>query len=242
MPYGNSNVVQRLLANALTSATPDTLDQLGNLLNVGSTLDTNLVNEVLINEFLRDADQTFDAAISQLYGTPLKKVADFELTLATDLSEYADGKLISLSSDASLLGPGDRLVMTDGVQKEEIEVQSVNGSTVQVLGGVLGLFQSGITRVIRVDYPPPVKYVCSRMAAANIYDKFFAAQADKNESKYGQFFRKLATIQLNNILAGATILHGQRRIGNLTVNPYLRKRYDLPGENNGFKMDDPGRS
>jgi hypothetical protein len=247
MGYSTVTLIRKLLANALTSATPDTFDELGNLLNVGNSLDTNLITTDILHTYMQDADQTIDSAINGIYVTPLKRVGGPEWRLSADVSEYADGAVLSLVSSqasASVLLPGDALVIYDGDQREEVEVDSVSGDDVTLASPALNLYSLDITRVVRVDFPAQIKFISARLAAANIYDKYFAAQADKNESKYGQFFREMAIGQLNQILAGATILHGQHRIGHLTVNPNLIKAYGNPAGWNDrrFELKPPGRS
>jgi hypothetical protein len=71
------------------------------------------------------------------------------------------------------------------------------------------------------------------LAAANIYDKYFAAQANPDISDYGKKLRGWALSDLNSILQGIVILHGQRRIGHRFFNPMLRDRYGLPGMEGG---------
>ena len=46
---------------------------------------------------------------------------------------------------------------------------------------------------------------------------------------YGKELRKAGERDINNILQGRTILHGQRRIGHRFFDPNLRDRYRLPG-------------
>lgn len=240
MGYGSINVVKKLLANALTSATPDTLDTVGDLLNVGNTLDVNLITTELVEFYMRDADSYINATINQLYVTPLKKIADIDFTLTSDIDEY--NSVITLN-ESGVLVPGDTLVFYDGASREEVEIASIADNVITLAESLGYTYSASNTRVVRIGYSNPIPYISGRLTAANIYDKYFSAQADKNESQYGKFFRNLARIQLSQILAGVTILHGVHRIGHLTMNPNLRKRYGTPEGTfpEGYKIEDAGR-
>ena len=239
MAYGNKTLVKRMLAQALTSATPDTLDQLGDLMNIGNDLESNNVTDDVINTFLSDADADVNSTLNMLYGVPLKKKADVELALVSDIA-FLPVTTISVT-DPRILTPGDCLIITDGFYRDEVEVVCISGNTLTISPGPTHQYSVATTRVVRLKYPDPIPYVASRIAAANIYDKFFAAQSDKNESNYGKFFRNLARIKMQNILSGVSVLYGQHRKGNLSVNPNLKKNYGIEGEfKNGFKLDDPG--
>ncbi len=229
---------------SLMSKTPDTTDALGDVLNIGQTLDINLVTPDIINVYAQNAEREFDNTISQLYVTPLKRIADVEMKLITDFGEYDAGDVAVLSNEATVLIPGDVLVVTDGVNQDEVVVLSVDGTVVTLVSPVMNTYEAANTRVVRLDYPAAIKFICTRLACANIFDRYFSAQADKNESKYGQFLRSQANKEMNKILAGVTILHGIPRQGTLTVNPNLIKAYGLQkGWNDQpYKMDDLGKT
>jgi hypothetical protein len=244
MGYPSVQLVTRLLAQALTSATPDTAasgfpaDQtLGNLLNVGNTLDSNNVTPDVINTFIADSDAEVNATIGTLYKVPLKRKADTEMTLLTDASS---SQATFSVSESGILIPGDCLIITDGVNREEVSILALSGMIVTAASNLVNGYSASQTRVVRVKYPDPISFISGRIAAANIYDKFFAAQSDKNESNYGKFFRNMARIGLQEVLQGVTVLNGQQRIGYLTVNPTTIKVYSLPIEGEIVKLEDPG--
>jgi hypothetical protein len=261
--YTNLPLIKALIANSLMSKTEDTIDQLGDVLNIGNTIDYNLVTPTLLATFAQDARMDIDAKLSGLYVTPLRKVADLEVTLlaSTTLHDNAsnanpsDGSSgpsvtdsMLLSSEASALSPGDWLIITDGDQKENVQVDSVllstAGVTVTVTAFIFGTYLVGpTTRVVRFDYPAAIKFIATRLTTANLFDKLFTAQADKNESQYGKFFRQLARQQLNDILAGATVLHGQRRNANLNTPPNFIKPVfpQMGAKGEPYKLEDPGR-
>lgn len=242
--YTNDTLIKALIANSLMSKTGDTLDELGDVLNIGNTLDYNLVTTSLMATFAQDARMTIDRAINGLYATPLRKVADLEMSVVSIANDNASAVL---SSEASALSPGDQIVITDGDQTETHAVSAISfiglNVTVQFDSSLIATFDPDLTRVVRVDYPVAVKFIATRLTTANIFDKLFTAQADKQESQYGKFFREMANQQLNDILAGATILHGQMRIANLTTPPNMIKPIfpQMGGKGEPYKLQNPGR-
>ncbi len=80
----------------------------------------------------------------------------------------------------------------------------------------------------RVSYPSPIRFISSRLAASNIYDKYFSSESSPNTSTFGATIRDLAYDRLNDILSGTIILHGQHRIGRRFYNPNLVDQYALP--------------
>lgn len=246
--YTNFTLVRHLLANSLMRKTEDTIDELGDVINIGNSLDTNLVSDALIATYAQDAQQTIDNALNGIYATPFYRVADLELTLLEDVGEYSDGSSIVVSGNAGVLSAGDSMIIYNGIIKEEFIVESVsgdlNGYTIVPSSSIINMFYatSG-TRVVRADYPAAIKYIATRLTVANMFDKLFTAQADKQESQFGKFYRNLANNQLNNVLAGSTILHGVHRISNLTCSPTLIKPMfpQMGGKGEPYKMQDPGR-
>ena len=79
-----------------------------------------------------------------------------------------------------------------------------------------------------MKFPEPIRISSARLAAANIYDKFFSSQSSPNTSEYGKYARDQARQELNNIRNGGTVLWGQHRIGRRFWNPNLDDRYALP--------------
>jgi hypothetical protein len=165
--------------------------------------------------------------LSEMYLTPLMEKADLELKLLFDISAYNPD--VHLDKAYNLV-PGDVIVFFDFTQEERHVVDSVEDLTnVVLVDELLGDYIADDTRVVRVKYPPPISLISARFAAANIYDKYFSAQVSPNMTEYGKTIREAGERDINNILQGRTVLHGQRRIGHRFFNPNLRDRYRLPG-------------
>ena len=81
MGYCTETDITRTIAQALTTATASTSDDLGtysSLLNVGNTLDKNLVTTANVNYYIQLADSEIDGVLSQLYSTPFCENVDFD--------------------------------------------------------------------------------------------------------------------------------------------------------------------
>ena len=73
-----------------------------------------------------------------------------------------------------------------------------------------------------------MRFISARLAAANIYDKYFSSESSPNVSNFGESLRGLAYDRLNDVLNGTIIIHGQQRIGRRFYNPNLVDQYALP--------------
>tara|TARA_Y100000034_G_scaffold135025_1_gene205386 strand:+ start:647 stop:1381 length:735 start_codon:yes stop_codon:yes gene_type:complete len=229
MGYATPILVKRVIAQSMTTSTSDTLDSKELLINFGNQFDSNLITDDILNEHIRNADMIVNGSLSEMYKTPLKEYADLEVGLASDIDPY-NGDIVLSSPQAGVLVPGDILVLTDGVSQETHSVLSViNDFTVETIDEVAYVYSASSTRILRIRYPDPIPLISARLTAANVYDKYFASQANPNVSDFGKTMRTLATNSLNNILNGRTILHGQMRIGNRFFNSNLQDRYNLPG-------------
>lgn len=228
MGYCTENDITKTVAQALTTATAQTTDNLGtlsNLLNVGNTLDKNLVTTSNVNYYIQLADSEIDAVLSQLYRTPFCEKCDFETILYSSLDEY--NPYIVLESYCPLAA-GDIIILTDGTHEERHEIDAViNGTTFSTVSEIQYFFLED-TRILRVTYPPPVRFISARLASANIYDKYFSAESSPNTSNFGNQLRELASSRLNDVLNGTIILHGQMRVGRRFYNPNLVDQYALP--------------
>lgn len=229
MGYSSVSLVERILAQALTSGTPNDLGEPVDLLKIGNVLDTNLIPLSNVEQYIQWADSQIDSTISQLYTTPLCEHADFESKLLSDINDYND---FLITSNSCPFYPGDKLLLTDGEVEERIVVESIadtdDRNVFTTVTPILISFSALNTRVLRLEYPDPIPLTSARLAAANIYDKYFMAQSSPNESDYGKILRNLARADINNILNGRTILHGQHRIGRRFYNSTLSDRYGLP--------------
>jgi len=81
----------------------------------------------------------------------------------------------------------------------------------------------------------PIRFISARKAAATLYDKYFASESSPNVSKFGEYLRGLADTDINNILNGTIILHGQHRIGRRFYNGNTADQYGLPSGGTGSK-------
>jgi len=228
MAYCTETDITRTIAQALTSATANTTDSLGtygNLLNVGNTLDKNLVTTDNVNYYIQLADSEIDAALSMLYKTPFCEKCDFETVLFSSIDEYNEYIVLERYCP---LAAGDIVILTDGTHEERHEIDIViDGKTFSTVSPIQYLFQED-TRILRVTYPPPVRFISARLASANIYDKYFSAESSPNTSNFGNQLRELANGRLSDVLNGSIILHGQMRIGRRFYNPNLVDQYNLP--------------
>jgi len=227
--YSTQSLIERILAQALTYGSPDSIGSPVDLMQIGNTLDTNLISEDVVEQYIQWADSEIDAAISELYITPLCQKSNFETGLLSDINDYND---YIITCNRCPFYPGDNIILTDGTHEErhviESVIDAVDRNVFTTTTPVIYAFRAEDTRVVRVGYPDPIPLVSARMAAANIYEKYFMSQSSPNESEYGKMLRKLARQDTNNILNGRTILHGQIRIGRRFFNSNLSDRYGLP--------------
>ncbi len=228
MGYCTETDITRTIAQSLTSATAQTTDDLGtlsNLLNVGSVLDKNLVTTDTINYYIQLADQEIDGGLSELYQTPFCETVNFEDVTYSAMDEYNDIIVLERSCP---LSAGDIVLLKSGSIEERHEISEVlTLSTFDTVSPIQYFFPAG-TRVLRLAYPPPIRFISARFASANIYDKYFTAESAANVSSYGEKLRDLAYSRINDVLNGTTILHGQHRIGRRFFNPNLVDQYALP--------------
>lgn len=228
MGYCTENDVTRIIAQSLTTATASTTDDFGsfsNLLNVGNTLDKNLVTTANVNYYIQLSDSEIDSTLSELYKTPFCEKCDFETSLYSSVDEY--NPYIVLEHNCPLTA-GDVVILSDGTREERHEIEAViSGTIFSTVSEIQYFFQEG-TRVLRVAYPPPIRFISARIAAASIYDKYFSSESSPNTSTFGNQLRELAYSRLNDILGGTIILHGYHRIGRRFYNPNLSDQYGLP--------------
>lgn len=238
MGYSTISHVNSILAQTLTSSTNQVVNgEKIPLFRFGTSRDGNNISDDIVNQYIQWADEEIDGALSEMYIVPLCEKADLELSLLVDVDEYNMG--IELDK-ADVLVPGDIIVFFDSLQEERHVVDNVSGSIVDLEEFVVGIFDSDSTRVVRVKYPPPITLMSARLAAANIYDKYFSAEVDPNQTEFGKQLRSMVRRDLNNILNGRTVLHGQFRIGHRFMKPYVRDRYRLPGAHDQDSTRDIG--
>jgi len=241
MGYATITLVDRILAQSLTSATnPITNDPLP-LMSIGNQRDRNAVSDDIVNQYISWADSEVDSTLSEMYVTPICELADMEALLEANIDEY-NGYLVV--DRVCPFTSGDVVILTDGTNEERHVIDEVLDTTMFSLEDALGFdFPAITTRVIRVKYPDPIPLVSARYAAADIYDKYLSGESSPQQSDYGGQLRGLGMRDLNNILRGITILHGQRRIGHRFKRPELVDRYRLPAsEDDRDKSIEPVRT
>ncbi len=228
MGYCTEADITKTIAQSLTSATAQTtaeLGTLGNLLNVGNILDKNLVTTSIIDYYIQLADQEIDGSLSELYKTPFCETVNFETVLYSAMYEYNDSIILERPCP---LAAGDIILIKSALTEERHEIGEVlTPSTFDTVDAVQYFFPAD-SRILRVAYPPPIRFISARLASANIYDKYFTAESSANVSNYGEKLRGLGYDRLNDILNGTIILHGQHRIGRRFYNPNLVDQYALP--------------
>ena len=195
-----------------------------------------------MDQYIAWADEYIDSTLSQLYLTPFCEKADFETCLFANIDTYNDYIVLEHPCGLNI---GDIIELRSGVISERHVIADVideqNRTIFSTLESIDFGFEAG-SRIIRLKYPAPVSRISSALASAQIYDRYFMAQADINQSEFGKYLRSQAEQELNNILNGRTILHGVRRIGRRLYNPNIPDQYDLPKGGEGNKsMDNTGR-
>lgn len=229
--YCTINDLSRALSQSLTTANPSPLSAVpAKLSAIGKQLKVDLVTTDDANWYIRAASSQIDSAMSQQYVTPLDETPSLERELTVDVDEYSSADGIVVLDDAIQLNPGDVLYFSDGTHTERTYVSEVDDDnvTVTLTAPLNTLFTAG-TRVLRLSYPDPITYICARLAAAMIYDKYATAQSEPGKTEFGKALREDAFAELNNIRDGRTILHGIERRGWRFANPNLVDRYTVKG-------------
>lgn len=242
MGYSTASEVDLFLAQALTSARPDSTFAKIKLININNIRDLNRIPDEVVEFFISSADNQIDGILSQQYKTPLNKCANGQWDLESDISEY--NQILELS-DATNLVPGDEVVIrNDSTGDEEIHIISnvIDQYSAVTADTITTNFDADNTRVLRLQFPPPIGQISARYAASYIYDKYFAAQNSPNVSDYGNVLRQFAMGQINDILNGRVILKCQRRIGDLYGNPYSEAAYATRENPEGFNSSERNMS
>jgi len=251
MGYSTTQEVELILAQALTSSTPNAPSTSRvKLIEIGNSRDANRIPDATVEYYINLADSQIDGVLSQQYFTPFDKCAHGEWMLDVDLNAptivgtgalgtgalldtsgtitLAPANVVEVSSAVNLV-PGDEIVLHDDLTgNEEILIVAtiVDQNTFTTTTNIEGIFlaDSGV-RIIRLRFSPPLNQISARYAASFIYDKYFAAQAQPNMSDYGKEIRNVAMGQLNDILNGKIIIKCARRRGDIFGNPWLSDTY-----------------
>jgi len=236
--YCSTNDVDKILAQALTSATPDTTDKIP-LTDIGGIRDYNRVPDEVVEDYISFSGNQIDGILTEMYYVPLRICSNGQWTLDSDIDEY--NQIIILTEIHSLV-PGDmiRIIDDDTGSQERHEVATIiDDYSFTTVDAILIFFMaSDDVRIVREQYPPPINQICARYAASFIYDKYFAAQNDPNVSEYGNKMRAVAKNQLNDILNGKTILKCQRRRGDIFGNPWIESSYAVKEPVGGFNKSE----
>jgi hypothetical protein len=246
MGYCSRIDIQNIIAQSMTSATtaPATFDSptMGmsatkNLImigDIGKSFDKNVISDDVVDSYIQIADSTIDAKFSQLYKTPFTELVDLEAILYSPIEETYNPDTFVLDKSYPI-NPGDIIIIvSQGIENKYTIDTITSPTTYTVVEDIYQDYPDG-SRVVRVSYPKPIRWISARMAAANIYDKYFSAEVSPNTSAYGKYLRQLARQDVNDILNGRTILHGQQRIGRRFYNSNIVEQYDLPKGNDGSK-------
>jgi hypothetical protein len=236
MGYCTVAQVDRVLAQALTTASPQNLTTPGRLTHIARTRRLGLIPDDDVQYYIQLSDAHINAGCSQHYKTPFRELCDFETTLTADIDEYTDGFTLT---EYGALVPGDILVITDGEVTEKVEIEDIVDGIITTVTPVADVFDSTTTRIMRVKFPDPIPFISARLTAAAIYDRIAKAQQEPGKSDYSEIVRQQALNDLNNIREGRTILHGVPRIGWRFANPTLVDRYTVKGalDQDGTRSD-----
>lgn len=238
MGYSNKILIENRIAQAMTTGSPTDTSTPVDLLKVGNVLDSNLILDEIVDQYISWADNEIDAALNQLYLTPFCEKGDFETCLFANIDAYNDYIVTEYSCGLNI---GDSVVLKNGDNEERHIINDIIDTTTRTVFETLepiGFDFPAGSRLIRIKYPDPIPFISASKAAAYIYDKYFMSQSDPNESEFGKYLRKQAEQNLNNILEGRTILHGVKRRGRRLYNPNIIDQYSLPEGNAGSKSVD----
>ena len=228
MGYCSQTDIENIIAQALTSATASTPGDFGTLtplINIGNSLDKNLIPDSSIDYYIQMADREVDAALSEMYNTPFCELSNFETVLYSDIYEYNP---YIVTEKACPLAVNDQVIILGEGQEERHIISEVISPMIFATQEDIGYFFPADSRVLRVSYPDPIRFISARKAAATLFDKYFSSESSPNVSKFGEYLRDLATSDINNILNGTIILHGQHRIGRRFYNGNAVDQYGLP--------------
>lgn len=232
MGYCSRIDVQNIIAQALTSSTattPDSLNSYSSLLNIGNSFDKNMITNSIVDYYIQMADREIDGRLTNLYITPFCETANFETVLFSDIYEYNS---YIITERVCPLQVGDEVILIYENNEERHTIVDIISSTVfETEESILFNFPAD-SRIVRVSYPDPIRFISARYAAATIYDKYFAAESSPNSSKFGEQIRTLGDNDIQNILDGVTILHGIHRIGRRFYNSNLVDQYGLSEKTN----------
>jgi len=229
MGYSTRSQVETILASALTRGTNS--DMPVEIINVGRQVRDTVLPEAF-TQYIRWADETIDSALSVIYKVPLRRVTKGEF----EIFGWNQLTLSMIIEDTTRFYEGDMVNVSDRTANEKnIITEITTENTLVFLNNFTPTFNLSLippftdTVVQRVGYPDPVPLISARLAAANLYDKYFSAQSSPNMSDYGTELRKQAEMDLNNVLNGRSRLMGQKLLGRRFFNPTTLDRNEIGG-------------
>lgn len=238
MGYCSVVEVDGFLAQALSSARPDSTLQKIKLININNVRDLNRIPNDIVEFYISSSDNQIDGILSQQYKVPLVKCANGQWSLDAPISEY--NQVVELN-DATNLVEGDEIVIRDDdTQIEEFHIVNtrIDQYSVTTVDPIRTEFSGENVRVVRLQFPPPINRMSALFAAAQIYDKYFSAQSSPNISDYGKALRNMAYGHVNDILNGKVILKCQRRIGDRMSSATLDSSYSHRTPVDGYNTSD----
>ena len=215
MGYSSSILVQQILANALTRGSPSAMPV--QIVSVGKEVRDTVTPETIV-QYIRWADEQLDSALSVIYKVPLKRVVKAEYKL---LSNVVVGATSVSIEDTTRFLVGDIAVINDRLVSEQKTISAISSETSLTVNVFTHGFLASDSVAQRIGYPDPISLISARFAAANLYDKYFAAQVSPNNSDYGKNLRLIGENDLNSVLNGRVLLFGQKILGRRFFNPAL---------------------
>ena len=217
MGYATRQEVILTLANVMTSGNPAPGPSgLIAVTSIGKSL-TDTVPDDVLYQFIRYADQNIDASLSSIYRVPFERVNEGTYRLGLDITAGDDDAVLQ---DATKFIVGDLVLVRDDVNWQEVTVSDIPSETTLTFSTPLVKSYLAVdTTVERIRYPDPIPKVSARLSASAIYDKYFAAQVEGNQSDFGKTLRDLAYMDINQVLSGAIRLQIQ------DSNMYMGRRY-----------------
>ena len=187
------------------------------IINIGNSPRDSITPE-LVTDFIRLADQEIESAITTVYRVPLKRTVIRNLEIMQDVA--AGGFTVEVD-DATTLYSGDIIIVSDDTNTEKKIVSSFTETQVTVSVAFTNNFLAANSTVKVLGFPRPIPLISARKAAANIFDKKFAAGASPAVSEYGKTLRQMAQDDLNDVLHGRARLLGQQMVGRRFYNAAL---------------------
>lgn len=205
MGYCTKAELIQALANALSQGSPSQPGVLVDVFSVGQMV-SDTVNDTQIFQYIKWADENIDAGLGSIYQTPFKRVNRGSFEIGIDITA---GDTSIVMPDATRFTQDDIVLVRDSATglKQQVTIASVPSDTQIALSSPMtSSYPALTTKVERIRYPDPIPKMSARLAAATLYDKHFASQAEANKSEYGAYLRKMVADDMNRIVTGVSPL------------------------------------